>query len=80
MNDDVHDFGKPLQEPIFDDVRERVGFTEGRVRVHPQVQIDEHGIRRAARTNLLGADDAGHRFHDGTDVVLGEDDMVRENA
>ena len=60
MDDDIHDFRKPLHEPIFDDVRERMGFAERCVRVQPEMQIDEDVVCRAARADLLGADDSRH--------------------
>ena len=57
-----------------------MGFTERRARVDPEVQIDEHGIRRAARADLLGSDDTRYRFHYRADLILGDDDLVCENT
>src|SRR5512138_2811123 len=57
-----------------------MGFTERRARVHPEMQIDEHVICRAASTDLFGADDARNRLHNRTDILLRQDDLIGKNA
>ena len=45
---------------ILDEVRQLVGFGEAHVRRQPDVQVEEHMIRRSARANAVASDDAWH--------------------
>jgi hypothetical protein len=58
MDDDVDDLGKTLHQPIFHDVRDRMGSSKRGVSVNPEVQIDEHAVSRSARAYLFAPDDA----------------------
>jgi len=60
MNDDVDYFRKARHQRVFDDMRQRMGFTEWRPPVDPQMQINKNVIRGTASTDLLGTDDARH--------------------
>ena len=70
VDDGVRDLRELLHQPILDDVRQAVGFVERRVAAEPDVQIEERVIGRAARADLMAADDFRHGHHHAPDVLL----------
>jgi len=80
MDDDVDNLRKASHQSILDDVRQRMGCAERRLRIDPEVQVDEHVTGGTACPDFFATDHARNRFDHRSDVILGDYDLIREHA
>ena len=80
MDDGVGNLRIARHQPIFHDVRQCVRLGEPHVGRHPDVQVEEHMVGRAAGPDLVAPEDPRHAHHDAFQVGVGDDDAVAEDA